>query len=370
MPVIHNPHHEPHPLSAHTQPIPIPVVILNWNGLADTCRCLDHLIATEGVAWRAVVVDNGSDQPTDLETLQAQYGNDARIKVQANPSNLGFAAGMNQVLQALLTARSDQAHEPVSDYVALLNNDAFVEPTWLAALLECAQATKAGAVASCMLRDDDPKKLDNAGHVFLNTGEVLPRGSQQSADDFQQRMPVAGACAGACLLRLDMLEDIGLFDPFYTTGYEDAELGLRAMLAGWPQVYEPKARVRHKIGASIDKIRDLNYAITLQTNIHYAYFKLMPKGVIAWNLPWLLIKTLVLLLVPVLTARWRLARVHWLATWRSLGLLPDFIRARRQPVQRRISRLAIVQQQEFFIKRYVGYFVRFVWRRQPTIFER
>ena len=73
-----------------------------------------------------------------------------------------------------------------------------------------------------------------------------------------------------------MLEEIGLFDEFFSTGYEDAELGLRAMLAGYTQIFAPEAVVRHRIGASIDKIRDRRYAVRLQVNINYTYLKLMP----------------------------------------------------------------------------------------------
>jgi len=348
----------------------IPVIILNWNGLDDTSRCLDHLLASEGVSFRAVVVDNGSDQRVDFEMLKARYGKDSRVELQANPTNLGFAAGMNKVLQSILDERqkSPKSHHP--EYVALLNNDAFVEPDWLAALLARAQSSGAGAVASCMLRDDCPELLDNAGHIFLNTGEVLPRGSMSAVTHYQQQAEIAGACGGACLLRLDMLEEIGLFDLFYSTGYEDAELGLRAMLAGWRQVYEPSARVRHKIGASIDKIRDLKYAVTLQINIYYAYFKLMPLSVMVLNLPWMMIKTLGLLFVPLLTGRWRLAKVQWIATYRCVLEIPTFIKARRLHPKSALTCSEILKKQKFFARRYANYFIRFVWRGEPTIFER
>ena len=352
---------------------PIPVIVLNWNGVDDTCRCLQHLLASEGVAVRAIVIDNGSDQPSEFETLKARFGDDPRVELRANRLNLGFARGMNQALQALMDERERASNDAPSsqlDYVALLNNDAFVEPQWLAALVHRAKISGAGAVASCMLRDDEPSVLDNAGHVFLNTGEVLPRGSRAPADAYSKSAEVRGVCAGACLLKLDMLKAIGLFDPFYGTGYEDAELGLRAMLAGWRQVYEPKAKVRHKIGASIDQIRDLDYAVGLQTNIHYAYFKLMPKTVMLANGPWLVLKTLALLFVPPMMGRWRLAKVHWLAAWRSLKLVPAFVKARKSRPQQVMSSRQILSHQTFFFGRYWHYFNRYVRRGERTIFER
>lgn len=342
----------------------MPVVVLNWNGLNDTISCMDHLLASQGVTFRAILVDNGSEGD-DYQQLSARYATNPRVELRHNPENLGFARGMNGILTELMGSEGARPR-----YVALLNNDAFPEPGWLAALVEMAESSGAGAVASCMLRHDNSDLLDNAGHVFLNTGEVLPRGSAELAQRYNQPAEVVGSCGGACLLRLEMLEDIGIFDEFYSTGYEDAELGLRAWLAGYHQVYQPAARVSHKVGASIDKIRDLNYAVTLQVNIHYAYFKLLPAAVIAWNMPWILLKTLGMLLVPTLSGRWRLLRVQWLALCRTVSQWRIIRDARRKSPGPRIGCRAIRRRQEFFLVRYWQYFRRFIVRGERTIFER
>ena len=342
----------------------VPVIVLNWNGAEDTINCIEHLLASTGVEFRVILVDNASESE-DYAQLVACYGSHPRIDLRRNDRNLGFARGVNRILSELLQVGPRRPR-----YAALLNNDAFPEPDWLAALVQTADASGAGAVASRMLRYDKPELLDNAGHVFLNTGEVLPRGSAELAKDYGEMAEVQGACGGACLLRLEMLDDIGLFDEFYSTGYEDAELGLRAWLAGYRQIYQPAAQIRHKVGASIDKIRDLDYAVTLQVNIHFAYFKLMPAAVIAWNLPWIILKTLGLLIVPALTGRWRLLRVQWLALGRSLGQWQAIRVARKGRPRPRIGYRAILRGQEFFLGRYWQYFRQFVLGRNKTIFER
>ena len=340
------------------------MIVLNWNGVDDTMQCMDHLLASKGVEFRTILVDNASEGD-DFRQLSARFGSHPLVDLRRNPENLGFARGVNQIFAELLALGPERPR-----YVALLNNDAFPEPEWLAALVEAAESHGAGAVTSRMLRHDNPEKLDNAGHVFLNTGEVLPRGSAEPAARYDQPAEVQGSCGGACLLRLDMLEDIGLFDEFYSTGYEDAELGLRAWLAGYRQIYQPAAIVRHKVGASIDKIRDLDYAVTLQLNIHYAYFKLMPAAVIVWNLPWIVLKTLGLLIVPAVTGRWRLLKVQWLALKRTAGQWPSIRGARSQQPKPRLTFRQIVGGQEFFLRRYWRYFYRFVLKREKTIFER
>ena len=349
--------------------VPIPVIVLNWNGVDDTIECVDALLACDGVDYRVVLVDNGSSGD-DFNRLQKRYGSREGIEMRRNQENLGFARGVNAVLRELLAEGPDQRPE----FVALLNNDAIPESDWFAKLVDVAVSTGAGAVASKMIRYDDPDKLDNAGHVFLNTGEVLPRGAGQRPDRYAEPCPVAGVCAGACLLRSTMLDDIGVFDEFFSTGYEDAELGLRAMLAGHRQVFAPRAVVRHKIGASIDKIRSLSYAVQLQVNINYTYVKLVPWPVVVWNLPWILLTTATLLVLPLLIGRWRLLKVQWLAFGRSIRYLPVMLRARRafadSSLSGRISATKVIRSQEFFMRLYRGYFRRFVLGGKPTIFER
>jgi len=342
----------------------IPVLVLNWNGFADTVECIDALLKSTGVEFRVVLVDNGS-AGDDFGRLQQRYGHDSRIEVRANASNLGFARGMNKLFRELLAMGSERP-----GYVALLNNDATPEPEWLGALASAAAESGAGALASRMLRRDDESRLDNAGHMFMNTGEVLPRGAGHRPSEFSEPADVAGACGGACLLSLDMLDDIGIFDEFFDTGYEDAELGIRAMLAGYRQVYVPAAVVHHRIGASIDKIRDRQYAIRLQVNINYTYLKLMPMAVMAWNAPWLLARTLAMLLVPLLTLRWRLLSVQWAALVQTLRVGRQAWCERGKFDRRRLSALEVVRRQHFFARVYWGYFKRFVWRGERTIFER
>jgi len=345
--------------------VPIPVIVLNWNGVEYTIECVDALLASNGVDCHVVLVDNGSSGD-DFERLRSRYGAREGIELRQNPANLGFARGVNAVLRELLAGGPDSRPE----FVALLNNDAVPGPGWLAALIDVAGSTGAGAVASKMIRHDDPDKLDNAGHVFLNTGEILPRGAGQRPDLFNEVTPVAGVCGGACLLRSTMLDDIGIFDEFFSTGYEDAELGLRAMLAGHRQVFAPRAVARHRIGASIDKIRNLGYAVQLQVNINYTYIKLVPWPVAVWNLPWILLKTVALLALPLLIGRWRLLKVQWLAFGRSVRRLPVMLRSRRNFANRRISTIEVIRRQEFFARLYGGYFRRFVLAGKPTIFER
>ena len=104
------------------------VVVLNWNAADLTARCLRSVLSTRHHPDRleVVVVDNGS-----VDGSLAQLRRDFPIvRIIENGANLGFAEGCNRALRDL-----DDV-----DYVALVNNDAVVEPGWLAPLLDVMDA--------------------------------------------------------------------------------------------------------------------------------------------------------------------------------------------------------------------------------------
>src|SRR5688572_15609568 len=99
------------------------VVVLNHNGGDDVLRCLTALEQTEWPArsLELVVVDNASTDGS-IEKIAASHPDATIIPVGANR---GFPAN-NLALRDLSTV----------NFVALVNNDAFVEPGWLAPLVD------------------------------------------------------------------------------------------------------------------------------------------------------------------------------------------------------------------------------------------
>ena len=118
-----------------TAPGVIRVVVLNFNGGDDTLRCFDHLRRTEWPAdeLQLICVDNGSTDGS-VERLRAAH---PEVEVRALGSNSGFPAN-NAAMRDLAGVR----------LVALVNNDAFVEPGWLAPLVATLDAD-AGLGAAC-----------------------------------------------------------------------------------------------------------------------------------------------------------------------------------------------------------------------------
>ena len=112
------------------------VVVVDYNGGDLTLECLEHLVATQhpADALDIVLVDNGSEPPVTTRVRRDL----PTVRVISSPVNLGFAGGCNLGLGNL-----DEV-----DFVALVNNDATVPPTWLKPLIETL-ATEATVGAAC-----------------------------------------------------------------------------------------------------------------------------------------------------------------------------------------------------------------------------
>jgi GT2 family glycosyltransferase/glycosyltransferase involved in cell wall biosynthesis len=120
------------------------VVVLNWNSAWFTRRCVRALLRSDYPSDRLeiVLVDNGSIDGS-LEQLRASFPDGSGVRILPTGANLGFAEGCNRAIRELLTAGFE--------YVALVNNDAWVEPDWVSAMVSAMEARPRAGAASARL---------------------------------------------------------------------------------------------------------------------------------------------------------------------------------------------------------------------------
>jgi N-acetylglucosaminyl-diphospho-decaprenol L-rhamnosyltransferase len=224
-------------------------VVLNFNGGDHVLRCLDALEATDwpAAALEIVLVDNASTDGS-VEQIMKRH---PEVKILPAGGNLGFP-GNNLALRDLGSVQ----------YVALVNNDAFVEPAWLAPLVAELEAdARVGAANSLLLFDGRaPDTVNNAGNEVLTSGYGRDRGfGSTDLDAYAVPVDLFAWCAAAVLLRPTYLADVGLFDERFFLYYEDTDLSWRGQLRGWRYRYVPASRVRHvhsaTVGAGSDRHR-------------------------------------------------------------------------------------------------------------------
>ena len=164
------------------------------------------------------------------------------------PDNAGFAGGVNRGIKKAIKDRYG--------FVALFNNDAVASKDWLKQLVESANEHRNAGIVTGKFMQMDKKHIDSTGDLYTTWGLPFPRGRDQ-LDKGQFNIPefVFGATGGASLYRVEMLEQIGLFDEDFFAYYEDVDISFRAQLAGYKVWYEPKAIAYHATGSTSNKIK-------------------------------------------------------------------------------------------------------------------
>jgi GT2 family glycosyltransferase len=137
----------------------VTVVIVNWNGERFLERCLVALMAQTARPHEIILIDNAS---TDGSLEIARRFSSVRLLAQ--DSNTGFARGNNLAINAAAAG---------SEWIALLNPDAFPEPRWLEEFLLSAQRNPQFDIfGSKLLNAADPTVLDGTGDAYHVSGRV------------------------------------------------------------------------------------------------------------------------------------------------------------------------------------------------------
>lgn len=217
----------------------VSVIIANYNGKKYLEKCLSSVLETLYSNFEVIFVDNGSTDGS-LEILR-EFQSDSRMRIVENGVNMGYAMGNNV---GIVFARGD--------YVVFLNNDTIVEPDWLTELVNVMESdVSIGAAQSKLLLMDSPTQLDSAGNFLDFSGTTYERGKYEE-DVGKYEVGEIFACKGASMIvRHQVLDRLGVFDPDYFFYYEETDLCWRFRLAGYRIVFAPSSIVYHKSGGSI-----------------------------------------------------------------------------------------------------------------------
>ena len=219
----------------------VAIVVLNWNGHADTVACLDSLRALLRDDVGVLVIDNGSTDGS-VPAIRAAHPDVELIETGAN---LGYAGGNNV---GIARAVADGA-----EFVLVLNNDTICAPDVVGQLLAAAaRHPRAGFLCPRMLYMDDPQRVwfDGArwkpdALTFGFPGKDLDE-AELDTDDHATDY----ACGAALFVRAQVVREVGMFDERYFLVWEESDWCYRARAAGWSSMVVPSARIWHRVGAS------------------------------------------------------------------------------------------------------------------------
>jgi GT2 family glycosyltransferase len=239
------------------------VIIPNWNGKHFLAECIDSLREQTFRDFETILVDNGSTDGS-AEFADKRYGD--FIRIIRNEKNIGFTGGNNVGIRA---ARGE--------YVVLLNNDTWAEPTWLEELNQVTRMDPpigmwASRVRSYYKRD----QIEAVGELVYWDGLSRSRGQfEQERGQYERIEEIffPPGCGG--MYRKAVFEEIGLFDEDFFAYADDAEIGIRARLAGWKCLYVPAAIVYHKNSGTAGQYSPLK-AFYVERNRFWITIKYFP----------------------------------------------------------------------------------------------
>lgn len=247
------------------------VVIPNYNGIEYVENCLASL---QHEPAQVILVDNGSTDGS-LELVREKF---PEVRLIAMERNYGFCKAANRGMEASETT-----------YVILLNNDTVAEPGFVRALEKALDSdSRAFSGAARMVKLRHPERIDDAGDYYCALGWAFAAGRDKPRENYDKPREIFSACGGACIYRRRVLEQIGLLDENHFAYLEDVDLGYRARLYGYRNLYVPEAVVRHAGSASSGSRYNAFKAERTAGNSVYLAYKNMPPAQLLFNLPFLL----------------------------------------------------------------------------------
>jgi GT2 family glycosyltransferase len=220
------------------------VVLLNWNGGIDTIPCIASLMRGGVKPWRIVVVDNASTDSSPDDIARAYPD----VQLIRNRTNIGFAAGNNLGMRALLDAGAE--------FVWVLNNDTEVAPDCLERLLDALDRDpEIGGISAKILFADPPDCIWYAGGTWNPRTMQSGHRGQHEIDRGQYDIAIDTPFLSGCcmLMRASALLRVGFFAERFFIYMEDTDWCLRAARLGVRLRYEPRARIIHKVSAAMKR---------------------------------------------------------------------------------------------------------------------
>ncbi len=298
----------------------VAVVIINWNGGKFIRRCLSALSEQTVTPHDIIVLDNASsDQSQEI------VRDFPSVRLLAQKENIGFAGGNNLAVSAAL---------PDSEWIVLLNPDAFPTKQWLEKLLLAAfDHPDCAMFGSRLVAAIDPKVIDGEGDVYHISGLAWRERHGHTASDLNNEIKeIFSPCAAAAMYRKSAFLSVGGFDEDYFCYMEDIDLGFRLRLHGYRCFYVPESVVLHMGYATTGNSHSDFSVYYGHRNLVWTYVKNMP-GILLWLLlPFHLALNFITLIYFGLKGQ---GRIILRAKWDALCGVPRMWKKRRAIQQNR-----------------------------------
>lgn len=217
----------------------VSVIIPNKDQKESLKKCLDSVFEkTTYKNYEIIIVENNSTAP---ETF-AYY---KELEKRENVKILVWEKGFNYS-----AINNFGVKEAKGDYLLFLNNDVeVINPEWMEEMLGNCQRKEVGIVGSKLYYPDNTIQHAGtiigiggiAGHAFLN----MPRSRTGYLHKASLQMDLSAVTAACMMMKKSVFEQIEGFEEKLQVAFNDVDLCLRTVQAGYLVVYNPKVELYH-----------------------------------------------------------------------------------------------------------------------------
>ena len=241
----------------------VSIIILNYNAGNLVIDCIDSIKKSTYKNFEVILVDNASDDQSHIKCKKKF--ND--IKLIENSKNLGYCEGNNVGLRVAN-----------GQFVVILNPDTIVESNWLEELLNAYKNNGRGIYQPKFLATSDNSMLLSSGNMI----QIFGFGYSRSKGDHDRKkfenIEKINYASGTCIFTSkEVLEEIGLLEPFLFAFHDDLELCWRAALININSFYVPKSIVYHPIEGISFKWSPIKFKL-LERNRKYCLLTLYDRS--------------------------------------------------------------------------------------------
>lgn len=256
------------------------IIIPNYNGEKFVKTCLESLNNQTEKSFEIIFVDNNSsDKSVEIAKEISNKYPEMNMRIIYLDKNYGFSKAVNEGIKASKTP-----------YVILLNNDTEADKNFVYEMIDGISHSK--QIFSCaakMIQFNDREKIDSAGDYYTIIGCTYTKGYGESQKKYNTKREIFSSCAGAAIYRRKIFDKIGYFDENHFAYLEDVDVGYRAKIYGFKNVFLPEAVVYHVgSGSSGSRHNEFKVKLAARNNV-YLNYKNMPLLQLIVNYPFIII---------------------------------------------------------------------------------
>ena len=217
----------------------VSVLIPNKDQKESLKKCLESVFEkTTYQNYEIIIIENNS-----IEQETFQYYRE--LEKRSNVKVVTWKEGFNYS-----SINNFGEQEAAGDYLLFLNNDVeVINPCWMEEMLGNCQRPEVGIVGAKLYYPDDTIQHAGtiigiggiAGHAFLN----MPRSRTGYLHKASIQMDLSAVTAACMMMKRSVFEQIGGFEEKLTVAFNDVDLCLRTVQAGYLVVYNPKVELYH-----------------------------------------------------------------------------------------------------------------------------